>query len=373
MIFVRVDIPSVEAAKTALEEFAACSGLYPNLEKTEIYFGGVGKQVRELILAQTDFVEGKFPFRYLGVPLNASRITIDMYNVLLTRIQSSTQHWSSHLLSYAGKIQLINTIVFGLESYWSASLLILKGLIKRITKLCKDFFWAGGGNTRMTFKSWSSICLPWDEGGFGVKEVLSWNKALIAKLLWNLDQGRGGIWTKWVASYYLNSCSIWEVSGMVSSSESFKAILAIRDQLLMCRGTKMAAQDALRACSAQGRFCTGLAYEMFRRRAVKINWATSLAAKAVIPCHSIITALAGQRKLATIDAICSRGMIIINRCALCKCHAESHRHLFFRCLYSTGIWNSLLAWIKLSCRSNDLLMELHWIRRKKSTKQWKAG
>ncbi|KAK9756010.1 hypothetical protein RND81_01G066800 [Saponaria officinalis] len=259
------------------QDFAASSGLHPNLEKNEIYFGGVAKQVRELILAQTNFVEGNFPFRYLGVPLNASRITIDI----------STQHWSSHLLSYAGKIQ-------------------------RIAKLCKDFFWAGEGEgkTRMIFKSWSSICLPWEEGGFGVKEVLSWNKALIAKLLWNLDQRRGGfgsaaggIWISWVSSYCQSTCTIWEVSSMASSSESFKAILSIRDELFLRNGSIIAAQNALRACSVQGRFCAGLAYELFRRRAAKISWAAILVTRTVVPSHGIITSLAGQRKLDTMDAI----------------------------------------------------------------------
>ncbi|XP_074305219.1 uncharacterized protein LOC141640267 [Silene latifolia] len=139
MIFTRGDAPSVQAVFHALERFAGWSGLHANADKTDIFFGGVQSDVKRIILQQTGFSEGNLPCRYLGLPLNTGRNTIDMYGVLLTKIQHAIQHWSTNFLSYAGKVQLLNSVVFGLENFWCASGLLPKSIIKMINKMCKNF------------------------------------------------------------------------------------------------------------------------------------------------------------------------------------------------------------------------------------------
>ncbi|KAK9671865.1 hypothetical protein RND81_12G059700 [Saponaria officinalis] len=313
MIFTRGDLPSVLAVKAVLDHFALQSGLCANLDKTEIYFGGVSSYVKDLILNQSHFVEGKFPFRYLGVPLNASRVTVDMYAALMSKIIHHIQHWSVNLLTYAGKAQLINSVILGLLTYWCSNTLLPKAV------------------------------------------------------------GRGSVWVQWVQLYYLAGQTIWDVVPSTIHSESFRSILQIRDQCLSHFGTAQAAQVWLGGCVVQGSFSITRAYEFFRPRAGVIPWASVLRGQSITPCHALITMLAAQRKLPTVDSLCRRGIYLVNRCCLCKQHGETHRHLFFSCSYSKSVWSLLLQWMRIYPRTSDLISELYWTHRKGRKSHWKTS
>ncbi|KAK9705546.1 hypothetical protein RND81_07G065300 [Saponaria officinalis] len=345
------------AEKRALDCFASWSGLYANLEKSETYFGGVQPAVRQLIISDSGFTAGTFPFRYLGIPMNTSRLSINDYASLITKFQSYIHHWSSKLLSYAGRIQLINTVLFGLENFWCACILLPKGVIRLINRMCKDLFWNTTDTPhKLIFKSWSSITRPWKEGGFDVREILSWNKALIAKQLWLLHISEGGIWFNWVHKYCLRQNTIWDIHSQDSHSQSLRSVL----------------QHALGLCTVAGAFSLTRAYELFRTRATQVRGAAGLMGRGIVPSHAIITMMALQRKLPTVDAITRRGVIFVNRCVLCMNWQESHSHLFFKWSFSMEVWKSLINWMSMRGRSCSLQQQLCWISRNRKSRHWKA-
>ncbi|XP_074301022.1 uncharacterized protein LOC141632369 [Silene latifolia] len=55
MIFTRGDAPSVQVIQKVLQQFVGFSGLHANIEKTNIYFGGVHSDIKATILAATGF------------------------------------------------------------------------------------------------------------------------------------------------------------------------------------------------------------------------------------------------------------------------------------------------------------------------------
>ncbi|KAK9742042.1 hypothetical protein RND81_03G144800 [Saponaria officinalis] len=297
MIFTRGDLPSVLAVKNTLDKFASWSGLHANITKTDIFFGGVSKPVKDLILEQTGFVKGQFPFRYLGIPLHSSRVAADVYGMLLSKVQCSVQHWSSNLLSYAGKIQLINSVIFGLETFWCSSVLLHKAIVKEINKLCKNFFWGTtDGQARMVHKSWKGICASWEEGGFGIKELISWNKALLLKLIWQHEQGTGGIWVQWTVRYNLAYHDFWDVRAKTFHAESFRGLIQVRYELIEIMGSHHGAKTALCTCVTGGRFSVARAYDLFRGKMPKLGWSKALNCSFLIPSHKVTTSLAAQRK-----------------------------------------------------------------------------
>ncbi|XP_074310236.1 uncharacterized protein LOC141646033 [Silene latifolia] len=178
----RGDILSVTAVIQALEKNFHWSGLYANTEKTDIYFDGVSPTVKAQILQVTGFSEGSFPFRYLGFPLDTARLHSDTYGTLLSKIQTHLQHWSTKFFSYAGKVQLLNSVIFRIINFWCASALLPQNVIKTINKMCKKKFWnIEEGTRKLALQSWANICSPWEQRGLGIKELLSWNKSLLAK------------------------------------------------------------------------------------------------------------------------------------------------------------------------------------------------
>ncbi|XP_074289367.1 uncharacterized protein LOC141614521 [Silene latifolia] len=332
----RGDVPSVSAVLKVLESFSTWSGLYANTEKTEIYFGGVSDAVKQHILQDTGFSEGNFPFRYLGLPLNTARLTVDSYGVLINQIQSFLQHWATRFFSYAGKIQLINSVIFVLTNFWRATALLPKNIIKAFNKLCKDFFWSiEDGQRRLVKKS--------------------------------------GLWFEWTQAYYLTNSSIWTVQSKNHYTESLRSLLIIRDDLLAKTGSITNAISLLSSWFHNGKFSLSQAYSWFRNNFPMLHWTAALNHQFIIPSHRVITSLDLQHKLATLDNFARKGLSIINRCIFCKQDNEKHAHLFFNCVFSSKIWECIQRWLQISGRSSDAKSELLWSSDRRHGRHWKNG
>lgn len=64
---------------------------------------------------------------------------------------------------------------------------------------CRNFLWS----SKCSKVGWEIICLPKLEGGLGLKNRSSWNKALLFKILWNIHMCKDTLWIRWVHSIYL--------------------------------------------------------------------------------------------------------------------------------------------------------------------------
>ncbi|XP_074266930.1 uncharacterized protein LOC141590222 [Silene latifolia] len=117
------------------------------------------------------------------------------------------EHWSTRQLSYAGMIQLLNSVIFRVENFWCACFLVPKGIIKAIDKDCRAFLWGStDGRSRMIFFKWDRVCTKREQGGMGIKELLSWNKALQMKIFLRLTIKPDTIWAQWCRDEFLQGC-----------------------------------------------------------------------------------------------------------------------------------------------------------------------
>lgn len=144
LLFAKGDKNSMQQLMRMLDEFAAVSGLRANQLKSCIYFGGVKEELRKEILEMTRMTEGSLPFKYLGVPLSSQKLSIMQCQPLIQKILSRITCWSARLLSYAGRIQLIKSVLFGIQIYWSQIFLLPQKIIKVIRAACRTFCGLGG-------------------------------------------------------------------------------------------------------------------------------------------------------------------------------------------------------------------------------------
>ncbi|XP_074298718.1 uncharacterized protein LOC141629644 [Silene latifolia] len=305
LVFTREDLPSIQAVNSCLSLFAAFSGLKINPMKSSLYFGGVPSQLKKLILSTTGYVEGDLPVRYLGLPLFSSRLTQPMFAPLLDKIRAKISHWANSMLTYAGKIELINSVLFGLQHFWGSSVLLPKGIVKNIQKICKKFLWGiDEGHKRHVFKSWNDICLPRQEGGLGIKEVLSWNKCQMLS---------------WIKKLELDTPTVWMTSAY---SWAWGSIIGCRDDLIRPHW-----RDSL-------------------PKGPPFTQHKTLEDGLIYPKHAVISTLAVQCRLPTIDNLCGRGFALANRCALCEQDIETTDHLFFCCPFSSAVWRAIAIWLR---------------------------
>ncbi|XP_074276943.1 uncharacterized protein LOC141600598 [Silene latifolia] len=242
MVFVRGDVPSIAAVKSTLSLFAELSGLHANIEKTNIYFGGVHSD---------------------GIPFEGRR---------------------------------------------------------------------------MVFKKWKDICLPWDAGGFNIKDLSTWNDALQCRWLYLLAHTTVGSWD--------------------SFSSSLKGILTVRDRLVALAGSITNASSLINSWCSHGKFRVTADYSYLRGVVLTGPWTKALTHPRIVPSHRIICSLAAQQKLATVDNMQHRGLYMMNRCSLCEVALEDHAHLFFNCSFSKDIWQQLLQWMGINRAGSCLLAEL---------------
>ncbi|KAL0302793.1 UNVERIFIED_CONTAM: LINE-1 reverse transcriptase [Sesamum angustifolium] len=117
LLFCKAHLPSIQVLKDALSEFAALSGLNVNPEKSQIIISRSVQHDRRLMVEYLGFQEGLLPVKYLGVPLNSSRLTVADCRPLINKIDTRLAGWNQQNLSYAGRVQLIKSVLSTLHTY----------------------------------------------------------------------------------------------------------------------------------------------------------------------------------------------------------------------------------------------------------------
>ncbi|GJW60307.1 RNA-directed DNA polymerase, eukaryota, reverse transcriptase zinc-binding domain protein, partial [Tanacetum coccineum] len=76
LVLCKGDIESVKVVKKTIEEFSKVCGLFPNINKSTIFFGNIKEEDKADMLQVLPFKCGKLPMRYLGVLLLAKRLGV---------------------------------------------------------------------------------------------------------------------------------------------------------------------------------------------------------------------------------------------------------------------------------------------------------
>lgn len=161
LLFTRGDGNSVQQAMNILDKFAATSGLKANQFKSYIYFGRVPYEVKQEILQLSGMLEGQLPFKYLGVPLSSQRLSVMQCQTLVQKIVHRLTGWATKLLSYAGRVQLIRSVVNDMQAYWCQVFVLPQKVIKMMQAACRIFLWTGKTSmSKRALVSWENLMLP---------------------------------------------------------------------------------------------------------------------------------------------------------------------------------------------------------------------
>ena len=139
---------------------------------------------------------GNLPFRYLGVPMNSRKLSLSSCEPLLHQIKTRFSSWSTKTLSFSGRLLLIKTIISGITNFWCSSFVLPKACVAKINSMCSVLLWRGNLEAHNTAR------VAWEvktkkEGGFGVKDLLLWNKACCLRLIWLLFFRPNSVWVSW--------------------------------------------------------------------------------------------------------------------------------------------------------------------------------
>lgn len=140
-MFARADISSIQLLLHAFNSFSQASGLEANIHKSNIYIGGISDDLVADIHEITHIPYGEFPFKYLGIPLSTKKRSYISCKPLVDKIMARTKTWAAKNLSYAGRVQLIRTILLSMQVFWCQIFLLPKKIVKEIQSYCRTFLW----------------------------------------------------------------------------------------------------------------------------------------------------------------------------------------------------------------------------------------
>ncbi|GKC54852.1 hypothetical protein Tco_1077597 [Tanacetum coccineum] len=146
-LFSHGDVNSARIIMEALNVFKSVSGLVPSLPKSTAYFCNVLNHTKLSILSILPFEEGMPPVKYVGVPLVTTRLVYRDCKELVEKVQNRIRDWKNKFLSFAGRLQLIQSVLSSMHV----------------------------GKAKV---SWEAICLPKTKGGLGIRRLQDFNVAL---------------------------------------------------------------------------------------------------------------------------------------------------------------------------------------------------
>ncbi|KAJ9536537.1 hypothetical protein OSB04_un000289 [Centaurea solstitialis] len=228
-IFSGGNLASVEIVKRALDRFRRISGLEPNLSKSEVFFSNVDDDIKAAILGFMPLNAGVFPIRYLGVPLSPVCLRVSDFAPLINKVKYRIHDWKSKFLSFGGRKQLIVSVLQSMQLYWLMIYLLPSAVVHELESCFRDFLWSQGEASRGKCKiSWDTICGPISSGGLGFKRLGLWNRAFLAKHIWELLTHRNSLWVNWIWRHCIRQHSFWTLKPNQKWSWIFRRILDIR-------------------------------------------------------------------------------------------------------------------------------------------------
>ncbi|KAJ4755501.1 RNA-directed DNA polymerase (reverse transcriptase)-related family protein [Rhynchospora pubera] len=214
-----------------LDSFALASGLCINPQKSGVWFSRactVSEIDRVKVQWQARRVHGEE--RYLGIMIGQKGDIKNNGRRLLEKIRSKLTGWKSQLLSHAGRLVLIKSVLMSLPVYAMTLEMLPKGIIKEINSLMAKFFWGKLGQDRyMAFVGWQKVCKPIEIGGLGVKDLDKFGEALFMKVVWALMADEDKIWVQICKSKYYPTVGFWRAKNTGGCSKMWGQVVKKRE------------------------------------------------------------------------------------------------------------------------------------------------
>lgn len=222
---------SLSGILSAMEEFKRMSGLDMNHAKSELFFGGY-LDIQKAVLSDLYGIKlGEFPTRYLGLPLKPGCISLATLQPFIDQITDKLHSWTMKFLSFAGKVQLITSVIYGNVNFWSSVFVLPKSFYAKIDSLCSAFLWRNKTDSgRGDRVAWKDICKPKMEGGSG---RLLEDCELIFRLkhAWSLFTKNDSLWVTWLKSNMFHRKPFWLMEDSPRLSKSVRSLVQLKDSL----------------------------------------------------------------------------------------------------------------------------------------------
>jgi hypothetical protein len=192
--------------KAILNTFADSTGLKVNYAKSSLYPINIFYERLNHLAATFQCQAGSLPFTYLGLPLSMNKPTVQDCLPLVDRVEKRLFS-TSMLLTQAGKMQMVNSVLSSLTTFYLCSIKVPITILNQIDKYRRHCLWRGGDvNARKPpLAAWKMVTKPKSKGALGVINLRRQNEVLLLKHLHKFYNKDDLLWVNLIwANYYRN-------------------------------------------------------------------------------------------------------------------------------------------------------------------------
>ena len=143
MIFCKGRIASIQALMQLFNSSALASGQLINPSKSTAFYGSISTTRIDHITELIGLNKGSLPFTYLGVPIFKGKPKKSHLQPIADKIKSKHSAWKASLLSIAGRVTLVKSVIQGMMVHSISIYSWPKKLLKEIETWIRNFIWSG--------------------------------------------------------------------------------------------------------------------------------------------------------------------------------------------------------------------------------------
>ena len=148
IIFMDHNFGEARNMKLILTTFEQLSGLIINYNKSELFCFGEAREVESDYMNIFGCQVAETPLTYLRIPLHFKRISNKDRKVIEDRFERKLSTWKGKMLSYGGRLTLINSVLSNLSVYMLSFFEIPKEVLKKLNFYRYRFSWQGDSHKR---------------------------------------------------------------------------------------------------------------------------------------------------------------------------------------------------------------------------------
>ncbi|CAL5342156.1 unnamed protein product [Camellia sinensis] len=175
--------------------FEVLSGLKINFHKSLLCGVGLSDDEVNQFTSIFNCRSHKHPFSYLGLPLEANPSRKSTWQPVIEKVKRKLATWKRKVLSYAGRLTLIRSVLSCMPIYFLSIFKIPVGVAKQIEKIQAAFLCGKSELKRKVhLVKWADLTVDKSQGGLGLRNLREFNACLLLKWWWRFGMEGRAIW-----------------------------------------------------------------------------------------------------------------------------------------------------------------------------------
>lgn len=221
LIFFKANKEETRTVKNCLKDYEKASGQLINFDKSAITFSKSTPQTNiDMVKACLHIQICHGHDLYLGLPTFSIHSKRLQFGYLRDKVAKQLGCWRNKFFTDGGREILLKSVIQAIPTYAMSCFRIPTSICGEIESLCARFWWGGNVDEKKIYwKDWKELTRPKKEGGMGFRDLVTFNRALLAKQIWRIILYPDSLVAKVLKARYFRHTYIMEAT--IGSNPSY--------------------------------------------------------------------------------------------------------------------------------------------------------